>query len=78
MNAFEVTMDGMVTITFALTAKAAKWSAIAAAREAGYYDARGGSTLQKWPSTLTVRRVPDYDCLRPEGSGRRCFEPFCL
>lgn len=41
-------------VTFAPTRSAAKWNAVAAAREAGY-------CLDYWPSDLAAWRLPEHD-----------------
>ena len=68
--AFTVYVDDTSCITFAFTVKAARWNAVASAREAGYYSRR------EWPRLLTVKRTPMYDNspLRDRGV-RKCWNP---
>lgn len=69
--AFEVTIDDMRCVTFAETSARARWNAVRGAREAGYYDRRGG-----WPLSLKARRIPFYDhSPQKAGAGRKCFSP---
>jgi hypothetical protein len=70
MVAFEVVIDNQTCITFAHTEKAARYNAVWAAREAGYYAHRG------WPTHLKAKRASRYDRipLRDRGA-RKCFDP---
>ena len=74
-KAFMVSVDGIVCITFAFSAAAAKWNAVSAAREAGYYLRR-----RQWPKSVKVKRAPKHDAsnLNDKGSYRRCFCPEYL
>lgn len=70
--AFTVYVDDTACVTFAFTAKQARWNAVACAREAGYYLRR----KKDWPRTLTAKRTPMYDnsSLRDRGV-RTCWNP---
>lgn len=65
--AFEVEVNGFVTIVFAETASKAKWTAIS-----GYWDAYGKG--QGWPE-LHCRREPLFDSNPLALQGRKCWSP---
>lgn len=68
MKAYTVSVDDMVCITFAKNRSAAKWNALRAAREAGFYS-RG----REFPSTLQAWRAPSHDKHYREEYGRRAL-----
>lgn len=68
--AWEVRIDDLHCVTFAPTAKAARWNAISQAREAGYYQHK------EFPRELSVKRSERLDkSFLKEWSGRRCWVP---
>ena len=66
--AFKVEIDDVTCITFAKSASSARYAAVTAAREAGYYQKKG------WPHHLKASRRPDLDksVLKDRGPGK-CF-----
>ena len=65
--AFEVEVNGFVTVVFAESAAKAKWIAVA-----GYWDAYGKN--QGWPE-LHCRREPLFDGHPLAKQGRKCWGP---
>jgi len=66
---YEVWADDVHCFTFAKTPAAARWNAVNAGREAGYF-------IDHWPSPLVAKRAPQYDNSRLKDCGaRRCYSP---
>jgi len=69
-----VELDDHSCVTFAITAKAAQWNAVASAREAGFY------SRKQWPMHCKARRAERYDNSHlKENCGRRVWsEDFVI
>jgi hypothetical protein len=65
---WEVLAGGLRCFTFAETRSRAKWNAVQAGRDAGYFQ-------NYFPADLAAKRARRFDDSRLKDGSRRCFSP---